>query len=268
MKTILYIHGMGGGSDSRIPSIIRDVLCHPEPSHCHPEPSHCHPERSEGSFKVVCRTYSFDPEEAAAQIKSWVEELEPDLVIGESLGCLHALRVSGVPKILISPALNAPLYFEVLAWLALIPGVTWIFDRIYKPRPGDRQPLHFTFRTLRKYRHHRKRAMLASRQCSPDKTSRQCSPDKISRQCSPDMASRQCGSDQPSNPNDGAHVCANDMIHAFIGTHDHYLRTAIVSRRTYKKHFGATYTLYDGSHFTEEEYIRSLVIPKIKELLG
>ena len=226
MKMILYIHGMGGGSDSRIPSIIRDVLCHPEPSHCHPEPSHCHPERSEGSFKVVCRTYSFDPEEAAAQIKSWVEELEPDLVIGESLGCLHALRVSGVPKILISPALNAPLYFEVLAWLALIPGVTWIFDRIYKPRPGDRQPLHFTFRTLRKYRHHRKRAMLASRQCSPD------------------------------------------MIHAFIGTHDHYLRTAIVSRRTYKKHFGATYTLYDGSHFTEEEYIRSLVIPKIKELLG
>jgi hypothetical protein len=59
-----------------------------------------------------------------------------------------------------------------------------------------------------------------------------------------------------------------ELIHAFIGTRDHYLRTAIVSRRTYKKHFGATCTLYDGSHFTEEEYIRSLVIPKIKELLG
>ena len=194
---------MGGGSDSRIPSILRDVL----------------------PYKVVCRTYSFDPEEAAQQISAWVEELQPDLIIGESLGCMHALRLSGTPRILISPALNAPQYFEALAWLTLIPGVTWIFDRIYKPREGDRQPLHFTFRTLRKYRQHRRQAMKAS-------------------------------------------CLNNSQIHAFIGTRDHYLRTAIVSRRTYKKHFGATCTLYDGSHFTEEEYIRSLVIPKIKELLG
>ena len=219
MKTIMYIHGMGGGSDSRIPSILAEAL----------------------PYKVVCRTYSFDPEEAAQQIAAWSEELKPDLIIGESLGCLHALRLSGVPKILISPALNAPQYFEALAWLTLIPGVTWIFDRIYKPREGDRQPLHFTFRTLRKYRHHRKEAMKTSRLCRPD---------------------------QASSPNVGAHVCVNDQIYAFIGTRDHYLRTAIVSRRTYKKHFGTTCTLYDGSHFTEEEYIRSLVIPKIKELLG
>ena len=233
---------MGGGSDSRIPSILRDVLCypdsslcHPDSSHCHPDSSHCHPERSEGSFNVVCRTYSFDPEEAAEQIAGWVEELRPALIIGESLGCLHALRVSGIPKILISPALNAPQYFEALAWLTLIPGITWIFDRIYRPREGDRQPLHFTFRTLRKYRHHRREAMKASR--------------------------------LNVNESDDAQK-QSDLIHAFIGTRDHYLRTAIVSRRTYKKHFGATCTLYDGSHFTEEEYIRSLIIPKIKELLG
>jgi hypothetical protein len=175
----------------------------------------------------VCRTYSFDPEEAAQQIASWVEELKPSLVIGESLGSLHALRVRGVPHILISPALNAPIYFEVLSWLTLIPGVTWLFDRIYRPREGDRQPLHFTFRTLRKYGRHRKEAM------------------KVSR--------RRGGT---------------DPVHAFIGTRDHYLRTAIVSRRTYKKHFGATCTFYDGTHFTEEEYIRSLVIPKILEILS
>ena len=202
---------MGGGSDSRIPSILSEAL----------------------QYKVVCRTYSFDPEEAAQQIAAWSEELKPDLIIGESLGCLHALRLSGVPKILISPALNAPQYFEALAWLTLIPGVTWIFDRIYKPREGDRQPLHFTFRTLRKYRHHRKEAM---------------------------KTSRLNGSDGTQNH--------HGQVYAFIGTRDHYLCTAIVSRRTYKKHFGATCTLYDGSHFTEEEYIRSLVIPKIKELLG
>lgn len=202
---IMYIHGMGGGSDSRIPSILAEAL----------------------PCKVVCRTYSFDPEEAAQQIASWVEELKPSLVIGESLGSLHALRVRGVPHILISPALNAPIYFEVLSWLTLIPGVTWLFDRIYRPREGDRQPLHFTFRTLRKYGRHRKEAMKASR--------------------------RRGGT---------------DPVHAFIGTRDHYLRTAIVSRRTYKKHFGATCTFYDGTHFTEEEYIRSLVIPKILEILS
>ena len=205
MKTILYIHGMGGGSDSRIPSILAEAL----------------------PYRVVCRTYSFDPEEAAQQIASWVEELKPSLIIGESLGSLHALRVRGVPHILISPALNAPIYLTGLSWLTLIPGVTWAFNRIYRPRPGDRQPLNFTFRTLRKYASHRKEAMKASRLHG-----------------------------------------GNDFVHAFIGTRDHYLRTAIVSRKTYKKHFGVTCTLYDGTHFTEEEYIRSLVIPKIREVLG
>ena len=253
---------MGGGSDSRIPSILRDVLCHPDSSHCHldsshchHDSSHCHPERSEGSFNVVCRTYSFDPEEAAEQIAGWVEELRPALIIGESLGCLHALRVSGIPKILISPALNAPQYFEVLAWLTLIPGITWIFDSIYRPREGDRQPLHFTFKTLRKYRHHRQEAMKASRMS-------EFQPGDQPEFQPGDQPGDQTGN-QPGDQTDG-----QAPIHAFIGTRDHYLRTAIVSRRTYKKHFGATCTLYDGSHFTEEEYIRSLVIPKIKELLG
>jgi hypothetical protein len=195
---------MGGGSDSRIPSILSEEIPH----------------------RVVCRTYSFDPELAARQIASWVEELNPSLIIGESLGSLHALRVKGIPRLLISPALNAPIYLSALAWLTLVPGVTWIFDRIYKPREGDRQPLHFTFRTLRKYARHRKEAMKASH--------------------------RNGGKGQ---------------VHAFIGTRDHYLRTAIVSRRTYEKHFGATCTLYDGTHFTEEEHIRSLVVPKILEML-
>lgn len=206
MKKVLYIHGMGGGSDSRIPSILNEAL---------------------SDVEVVCRTYSFDPEEASDQISSWMEEVKPDLVIGESLGCLHALRQRNIPRILISPALNAPVYFEILAWLTLIPGVTWIFDRIYRPREGDRQPLHFTFRTLRKYRRHRKLAFSSS---------------------------------SPSS-------CAAP-IHAFIGTRDHYLRSAIVSVKTWKKHFGETFTLYDGTHFTEEEHIFSLVIPMILKVLN
>lgn len=148
-KVVLYIHGMGGGSDSRIPSILRDVFG-------------CHPERSEGAsvkVMVIARTYDFDPEVAAKQIAAWVEELKPDLVIGESLGTMQAIRVTGVPHLFVSPSLNASLYFGYLAWMALIPGATWLLDRIYKPREGDRQPLHFTFKTLRKYRKHRREAL-------------------------------------------------------------------------------------------------------------
>ncbi len=207
MKNILYIHGMGGGSDSRIPSILNDAL--------------------EGAqhLQVIARTYDFDPEIAADQISGWVDELKPVLVIGESLGSLHALRIPDVPHILISPALNAPLYFDVLAWLSLIPGVTWIFDRLYRPREGDRQPLHFTFRILRKYHQHRRHAIAAS-------------------------------------------LRHDEYFHAFIGTRDHYLKSRIVSLKTWKKYFGDTLTLYDGTHFTEEEYIYSLVIPKVLEVLG
>ena len=139
MRHILYIHGMGGGSDSRIPSILDNEMG--------------------PDLKVVARTYSFDPEIAAGQIASWVEELKPELVIGESLGALQALRLRGLPHIFVSPALNAPIYFQILAWLTLIPGVTRLFDRIYRPREGDRQPLHFTSKTLKKYRRHRSAAL-------------------------------------------------------------------------------------------------------------
>lgn len=206
-KYILYIHGMGGGADSRIPSILRDALS--------------------GKADVVVRTYDFDPETAAIQIAGWVSELNPDLVIGESLGALHAMRIEGVPHLLVSPALNAPLYFELMAWLSLIPGVTSIFDRIYKPREGDRQSLHFTFRTLRKYRHHRNAALAAS-------------------------------------PRSGG----QDVFLAFIGTKDHYRRSGVVSLRTWKKHFGETFLMYEGTHFMEEEHIYSVLIPKICNALN
>ena len=108
-KNLLYIHGMGGGGDSRIPSILKEAL---------------------PQLNVVVRTYDFDPEVAAEQIQSWVSEIRPDLVVGESLGAVQTIRIKGVPHILVSPSLNAPLYLGYLAWLALIPGVTWIFDHI------------------------------------------------------------------------------------------------------------------------------------------
>ena len=53
-KNVLYIHGMGGGGDSRIPSILKGQL---------------------DGLDVVVRTYSFDPDVAWVQISSWVDEL-------------------------------------------------------------------------------------------------------------------------------------------------------------------------------------------------
>jgi len=216
MANVLYIHGMGGGADSRIPSILRECFS------SYPAYS----ERSEEDISIVCRTYDFDPETAAGQISSWIEELKPVLIIGESLGSLHAIRVKDVPHLFVSPALNTSFYFELLAWLTLIPGITWIFDRIYKPREGDRQPLHFTFRTLRKYMKHRREALK--------------------------------NSSSSGSP---------DIFYAFFGSHDHYRRSGIVSIRTWKKYFGSTYEVYDGTHFMEDEYVRTLLFDKVVEFL-
>ena len=206
MHNVLYIHGMGGGSDSRIPSILGPLL-------------------SVHGIAVHVRTYDFDPETACAQIGAWVDELRPSLVIGESLGSLHALRIKGMPHLFVSPALNASIYFELMAWLTLIPGMTRVFDRIYKPREGDRQKLHFTFRTLRKYRLHRRMALMTA-------------------------------------------AGSGDTYHAFIGTRDHYLRSGVVSRRTWKKYFGESFSTYDGSHFMEEEHVIDLLVPEILNQLN
>lgn len=140
-RKVLYIHGMGGGGDSRIPAILKSSLT---------------------EVDVVVRTYDFDPEKAARQIREWVEELKPSLIVGESLGAIQAIRVKGLPHLLVSPSLNAPLYLGYLSFLALIPGVTRMFDRIYKPKDGDRQRLHFTYDILKKYRQHRREAMANS----------------------------------------------------------------------------------------------------------
>ena len=96
MTKVLYIHGMGGGSDSRIPSILAVAL------------------KPLGA-DVVVRTYDFNPETGHEQIKSWVEELSPALIIGESLGAVHALRIREIPHLLISPAVNAPLFLPFIS---------------------------------------------------------------------------------------------------------------------------------------------------------
>ena len=258
-KIVLYIHGMGGGGDSRIPSILRDVFARPVmvlpstegPAHGYnplrgstlASPSFegnskseamIHSESIEGNsaektavVRVVARTYDFDPEVAAGQIAGWVEELKPDLVIGESLGSMQAIRIKGVPHLFVSPSLNAALFFSRLSWMALIPGVTWLLDRIYKPREGDRQRLHFIYATMKKYRQHRCEAL-------------------------------------KNTTLNGS----SDYFFAFFGTRDHYRRSGVVTISSWEKYFGKTYQVYEGTHFMEEEHINALLVPKICEILN
>ena len=195
---------MGGGGDSRIPRILNEAM------------------QDEG-VRVVVRTYDFDPETGHAQIDGWVRELSPDLVIGESLGAVQAMRIPGVPRLYVSPALGAPLFLYRLAWISRLPGGTILLHRIWRVKEGDRQPLRFEYAVMRKYKAHWEEAV------------------KVAGE--------------------------GGLQYAFFGKRDHYKRWGVVRISTWRKMFGKTFQEYDGTHFMEEEYIFSMLIPKIRETL-
>ena len=195
---------MGGGGDSRIPRLLREQFAGTD-------------------IRCIVRTYDFDPEIGHAQIASWVEELKPDLIIGESLGSVQALRVKGIPRLFVSPALGAPRRLVKWAPLCRIPGGKALLHRIWRVKEGDRQPLKFEYDILKKYGPHWVEAQKAASE--------------------------------------------GGYNFAFFGTHDHYMRSGAVKVSIWKEMFGDTYQMYEGSHFMEEEYVYSLLIPKIREVL-
>lgn len=196
---------MGGGGDSRIPGLLNARF-------------------AGGEIRVVVRTYDFDPEVGHAQISAWVEELRPDLVIGESLGAIQALRVRGIPHLFVSPSLGAPVFLYRLAWICRLPGGPALLHRIWPVKEGDRQPLRFEYGILRKYKAHWE---------------------------------------------DARHAAAEGGYHyAFFGSRDHYRKWGIVKISTWREMFGNTYEIYDGTHFMEEEYVDSLLVPKILRILS
>ena len=202
---------MGGGLDSRIPRVLKEDL------------GDFLPEAIEA--EVIVRTYDIDPDIAFGQITSWFDEIRPELVIGESLGSLHAIRLKGVPHILVSPAIGAARWMSTVS---LIPGIPTLMRCIFKPYSPDRQSLDFTHKILSNYRGIRKQVL----DCSP----------------------RRGG---------------NDFFFAFFGTADHYRRSGVVSVRKWAKYFGPdTYNIYEGTHFMEDEYLHTMLIPKIISVLG
>lgn len=196
---------MGGGGDSRIPGCLQSLL----------DPQ---------KYQVVIRTYDFDPPIGRSQIEAWVRELSPDLVIGESLGAIQALRVKGIPHLFVSPALGAPAQLVKFAPLARFALGRWYLHHHYPVKEGDRQPLKFRYDVMMRYREHEAAALAA---IGPD-----------------------------------------EYYYAFFGTEDHFMRSGVVQVSLWEKYFGNTYTMYEGTHFMEEEYLKSLLVPKILEVLS
>lgn len=196
---------MGGGGDSRIPNYLRAQL-------------------DASQVRVVIRTYDFDPEVGRAQITSWLEEVKPDLVIGESLGAIQALRIQGLPHLFVSPSLGAPENLYNAARVARFALGRWLLHHRFPVKEGDRQPLKFTHKVLLKYKAHGEAAIAA--------------------------------------------IEPNGYYYAFFGRQDHYKASGVVRVDLWEKYFGTeSYTEYDGTHFMEPEYIDTLLIPKIREVL-
>ena len=207
MKTLLYIHGMGGGADSRIPNALKGLF---------------DPEKE---LRVIIRTYDFDPEMGREQIQQWVEEVKPDLVVGESLGAAQALRVQGVPHLFVSPSLGGPLQLYRWAPVTLLALGRWSLHRKFPVKEGDRQPLKFRYKVMRKYKAHWEAAVAA--------------------------------------------IDPKGYYFAFFGKYDHYKKTGVVSVERWIELFGKdSYAEYPGSHFMEPDFIDSLLVPKIREILA
>lgn len=197
---------MGGGGDSRIPNHLRTHM-------------------DAAQVRVIIRTYDFDPETGRAQIASWVEAEKPDLIIGESLGAIQALRIQGLPHLFVSPSLGAPENLYRGAGIARFALGRWYLHHRFPVKEGDRQELKFTREVLLKYKAHGEAAI--------------------------------------------ASIEPNGYYYAFFGKNDHYKASGVVRVDLWEKYFGkTTYTEYDGTHFMEPEYIDSLLIPKIEEILG
>ena len=153
---ILYLHGMGGGSTSRMPSRLRQVLSN---MHFTKDGDPC-------KLNVVCKTYDFDPEVATNQIAGWVETYQPVLVMSESMGAIHALGIRGVPHIYISPALNydrGAEFFLPLVSLGNMIGYTYT-----KQRGTKRQEIRGDYELVAKFKpmiQSYKEAILSGPQC-------------------------------------------------------------------------------------------------------
>ena len=202
-RRVLYIHGMGGGEDSRIPALLKSIF-------------------SDSGPEIIIQTYDFDPLKASAQIAGWIDCYRPDRIVCESLGACHGARLGGIPRIFVSPALNAARNLAFASRIINLPGMKALACRLFPQREGKRQRLVFEKEILEKYA------------CIADRSS----------------------------------IVRSGFVKAYFGTRDHYRWSGTVSVRKWEKTYGkGTYVFYEGSHFMENEYVRTMLAPDIMSIL-
>lgn len=150
MKTVLFVHGVGGSEDGYEMGYLREFL-------------------APYDVRVVVKDYTFDPDKARAQILPWVEEYRPDLIIGESLGACYAMLLGGAPHLFISPAINAPKALYIHRNLSRIPFMQRFYEKLLDPgQPPVRQKIDCSPESLSHFRNLRRDALEAFSRLSPD----------------------------------------------------------------------------------------------------
>lgn len=87
MKKILYIHGFGSAGSTGTATIMRNLLY-------------------EKDVRVVSPDVPTSPAEALPFLKSFVEQEQPDLIIGTSMGGFYAEQLRGYKRILVNPSFH------------------------------------------------------------------------------------------------------------------------------------------------------------------
>lgn len=87
MKKILYIHGFGSAGSTGTATIMRNLLY-------------------EKDVRVISPDVPTSPAEALPFLKSFVEQEQPDLIIGTSMGGFYAEQLRGYKRILVNPSFH------------------------------------------------------------------------------------------------------------------------------------------------------------------
>ena len=150
---------MGGGEDSYGPGVLRSLL---EGGRWLRDGEPC-------EVRMTLRTYSFDPLQAQPFLQALNAEVHPDLIIGESLGCGHAMMLGGAPHLFLSPGINAFRTLYLLSFPARMKWFReWALRVLIHDKGGRRQQVSFDPELLARYRGLRDLAIETFRRNNPD----------------------------------------------------------------------------------------------------
>ena len=93
MQKIVYFHGFGSSGASGTVDLLRKLL---------PE------------YEVLAPDIPVDPQDALPYLRQYCAEVQPDLVIGTSMGGMYAQQMFGLRKICVNPAFNMSHMSKVL----------------------------------------------------------------------------------------------------------------------------------------------------------